>query len=77
VGAAVTYETADKNDQFRHIRELCGTLASDQQKQNGGVPMAAIGDPLRTHEIPDPQEVPHVLPQTEPVAVPEPAGVPG
>lgn len=38
--------------------------------------MAAIGEPVRTHDIPDPQEVPDELPQTEPVAVPEPAAVP-
>jgi hypothetical protein len=39
--------------------------------------MAAIGEPVRTHDIPDPQEVPDVLPETEPVAVPEPAAVTG
>jgi hypothetical protein len=39
--------------------------------------MAAIGEPVRTHDIPDPQEVPDQLPQTEPTAVPEPAAVPG
>jgi hypothetical protein len=38
--------------------------------------MAAIGEPVRTHDIPDPREVPGELPQTEPVAVPEPASVP-
>jgi hypothetical protein len=37
--------------------------------------MAAIGEPVRTHDIPDPQEVPDGLPQTEP-AVPEPTVVP-
>jgi len=37
--------------------------------------MAAIGEPVRTHDIPDPQEVPDELPQTEP-AVPEPTTVP-
>lgn len=39
--------------------------------------MAAIGEPVRTHDIPDPQQVPDDLPQVEPVAVPDPAGVPG
>lgn len=38
--------------------------------------MAAIGEPVRTHDIPDPQEVPNELPHTEPVAVPQPAAVP-
>lgn len=38
--------------------------------------MAAIGEPVRTHDIPEPQEVPNELPQTEPVGVPEPAAVP-
>jgi hypothetical protein len=39
--------------------------------------MSAIGKPVRIHDIPDPQEVPDELPQTEPVADPEPTGVPG
>jgi len=38
--------------------------------------MAAIGEPVRTHDIPDPLEVPDDFPQVEPEAVPEPAGVP-
>jgi hypothetical protein len=38
--------------------------------------MAAIGEPVRTHDIPEPQEVPDELPQAEPVGVPEPAAVP-
>jgi hypothetical protein len=37
--------------------------------------MAAIGEPFRTHDIPDPQEVPDELPQ-EPATAPEPAAVP-
>ena len=37
--------------------------------------MSAIGEPVRTHDIPDPQEVPDELPQTEP-AIPEPTAVP-
>ena len=37
--------------------------------------MSAIGEPVRTHDIPDPQEVPDELPQAEP-AVPEPTSVP-
>jgi hypothetical protein len=39
--------------------------------------MSAIGEPVRTYDIPDPQEVPDELPQAEPEAVPEPAAVPG
>jgi hypothetical protein len=39
--------------------------------------MSAIGEPVRTHEITDPEEVPDELPQAEPEAVPEPAAVPG
>jgi hypothetical protein len=39
--------------------------------------MAEIGEPVRTHEIPDPEEVPDELPQAEPEPVPEPAPVPG
>jgi hypothetical protein len=35
--------------------------------------MSAIGEPVRIHDIPDPQEVPDEFPQTEPAAVPEPA----
>jgi hypothetical protein len=38
--------------------------------------MAAIGEPVRTYDIPDPQEVPDVPPQAEPEAVPEPTAVP-
>lgn len=38
--------------------------------------MAAIGEPVRTHDIPEPHEVPNELPQAEPVSVPEPAAVP-
>jgi hypothetical protein len=37
--------------------------------------MAAIGEPVRIHDIPDPQEVPDELPQAEP-AVPGPTAVP-
>ena len=37
--------------------------------------MAAIGEPSRTHDIPDPQEVPDELPQ-EPATTPEPEAVP-
>jgi hypothetical protein len=37
--------------------------------------MAEIGEPVRTHDIPDPEEVPDELPQTAP-AVPEPTAVP-
>jgi hypothetical protein len=37
--------------------------------------MSAIGEPVRTHDIPDPQEVPDELPQ-EPAVVPGPAAVP-
>lgn len=38
--------------------------------------MAAIGEPVRIYDIPEPQEVPDELPQAEPVAVPEPAVLP-
>lgn len=37
--------------------------------------MSAIGEPVRTHEIADPEEVPDELPATEP-SVPRPAAVP-
>jgi hypothetical protein len=39
--------------------------------------MSAIGEPVRTFDIPDPEEVPDELPQADPEAVPEPAAVPG
>jgi hypothetical protein len=39
--------------------------------------MSAIGEPVRTYDIPDPQEVPDELPQAEPETVPEPVAVPG
>jgi hypothetical protein len=39
--------------------------------------MSAIGEPVRTLDIPDPEEVPDELPQAEPETVPEPAAVPG
>jgi hypothetical protein len=39
--------------------------------------MSAIGEPVRTHDIPDPEEVPDELPQVEPETTPEPAAVPG
>jgi hypothetical protein len=39
--------------------------------------MSEIGEPVRTHDIPDPEEVPDELPQAEPEAVPEPTPVPG
>jgi hypothetical protein len=38
--------------------------------------MSAIGEPVRTYDIPDPVEVPDELPQADPQAVPEPAVVP-
>lgn len=38
--------------------------------------MSGIGKPVRTHDIPDPEEVPDELPQAEPEVVPEPATAP-
>jgi hypothetical protein len=39
--------------------------------------MSAIGEPVRTYEIPDPEDVPDEIPQAEPgEVVPEPAAVP-
>jgi hypothetical protein len=36
--------------------------------------MAAIGEPVKTYEIPDPEEVPDEIPQEQPA---EPAREPG
>jgi hypothetical protein len=38
--------------------------------------MSAIGKPVRTYDIPDPEEVPYELPQAEPEAAPEPKAIP-
>jgi hypothetical protein len=38
--------------------------------------MAAIGEPVKTYEIPDPEEVPDEIPQAEPAEPVREPGVP-
>jgi hypothetical protein len=38
--------------------------------------MAAIGEPVKTYEIPDPEEVPDEIPQEEPAEPVREPGVP-